>query len=76
VSTSTLRYGMCCCSDDHFDYTKSNNLFYSQATSSNLCVSSCIFYCLGGESSIENQHSDDTVTADMVLSPTNCRIIS
>jgi hypothetical protein len=41
-----------------------------------LCVSTCIFNCLGGETSIENQHSDDSVVASMVKSASRCKVIS
>ena len=64
VSTDTLRYGMCCCSDDDFGYTVAGSMLVAQnnaaagADVQNMCLSTCIFNCLGEESAIENEHSD------------------
>lgn len=72
VSTSTLRYGMCCCSDDDFDYTNTANVYFSEPTGSNLCISTCIFNCLGQETPIDNEHSDDTVPIVIKRSDDSC----
>ena len=64
VSTDTLRYGMCCCSDDDFGYTVAGSMLVAQnnaaagADVQNMCLSTCIFNCLGEESAIETEHSD------------------
>lgn len=72
VSTSTLRYGMCCCSDEDFNYETEDSLYFSEPTGSNLCISTCIFNCLGQETPIENEHSDDTVAAELKRSDDTC----
>ena len=62
TSESNLRYGMCCCSDDDFDYSIEGNMFIVRSSIANprqnFCVSRCIFNCLGGETSIESEHTD------------------
>ena len=58
TSTNNLRYGMCCCSDDDYDY---DNGFFIHATAgvteTNMCLSTCIYNCLGGDSPIESEHT-------------------
>ena len=62
VSTDNLRYGMCCCDDTTFDYEDVKIVHSAGATAStNLCLSSCIFNCLGGSSEIESEHTDDSL---------------
>lgn len=60
VSTSNLRYGICCCGDTDFDYTNSNVRFYSGTGTLNFCVTTCITNCLGGTDAIITQHSGTT----------------
>ena len=76
VSTTTLRYGMCCCSDNDFNYATNGNVFFSSATGANLCFSTCIFNCLGGESPIETQHQSDAIPVTLARSSTSCANIS
>ena len=76
VSTSTLRYGMCCCSDDDFKYATAGNVFFSSTTGTNLCFSTCIFNCLGGETPIEAQHQSDNLVVALARSSTSCANIS
>lgn len=61
ASTTNLRYGICCCGDDDFAYETSANKYYTNTTNQNFCVSICILNCLGGQSSVETQHSSDSV---------------
>ena len=64
VSTNTLRYGMCCCSDDDFAYSVNGTMLVAENNVTgtnpvqNLCISTCIYNCLGEESSIESEHTD------------------
>ena len=62
VTEENLRYGMCCCSDDDFNYELSGNMFVTSSSINNprqnICVSKCIFNCLGGSSALESEHSD------------------
>ena len=76
VSTSTLRYGMCCCSDDDYNYATAGNVFFSSTTGTNLCFSTCIFNCLGGETPIEAQHQSDNLVVALARSSTSCANIS
>ena len=76
VSTTTLRYGMCCCSDEDYKYSTPGNVFFSNANTTNLCISTCIFNCLGGENPIETQHSSDTPPVSLARSSNLCANIS
>ena len=64
ASTENLRYGMCCCSDDDFKYDDDNMSFFSSGNA-RLCMSPCIFNCLGGEDRIEDEHNDDYTDFEM-----------
>lgn len=72
VMTSNLRYGICCCSDQDYTYDTDGNLFFAQNTSVNLCISTCIFNCLGGETPIEAQHASDTNPVELARSSDRC----
>lgn len=70
VSTDNLRYGMCCCDDTTFEYDEVKIVHSAGATAgTNLCLTSCIFNCLGGSSEIEDEHTDDSL--DMVQNTGN-----
>jgi hypothetical protein len=56
---NTLRYGMCCCSDDDFSYGNGAHMLYNTGTEGNFCVSTCIFNCVGGETPIKSEHDED-----------------
>lgn len=56
ATTSNLRYGICCCSDEDFDYSNSLRRVYNSGTTGNLCISTCIFNCLGQDQNIKNEH--------------------
>ena len=68
VSTTTLRYGMCCCSDADFNYDVVQNVFISSVPKTNFCVSKCIFNCLGGEAPIIAEHTADVNPLQVGLS--------
>lgn len=60
TSKTNLRYGMCCCNSDDFDYEESGSRYFDNGTTAgrNMCITRCIRDCLGGESSIEDEHED------------------
>lgn len=74
TSTNTLRYGICCCSDNDFNYTTNTARLYSSTAGANLCLSTCVFNCLGGETPIETEHS--SVSLAINRSNANCASIS
>ena len=76
TSTTNLRYGMCCCSDDDFDYDDSSNVYYSNVDTFNFCVSTCIYNCLGQQTPIEAEHDDLTPTFELSFSTTGCKSIN
>ena len=76
TSTNNLRYGMCCCSDADFDYTTNSNVYFSNTTGNNFCISVCIYNCLGQEAPIAAQHSTDTLALNLSQATTRCSIIS
>lgn len=76
TSTTNLRYGMCCCSDDDFDLEANGNAYYANQDGVNFCLSTCIYNCLGQESPIEAEHSSDTTPLDISFSSTGCKTMS
>lgn len=74
VSTNNLRYGICCCDDNSFQYEAAGSVYYSNTATQNLCISTCIFSCLGGEAPIEAQHSADSM--ELVKSSQSCLAIN
>ena len=76
ASTTNLRYGICCCSDNDFDYDVAGNVYVSNVATRNFCVSTCIFHCLGGQTPVEAQHSTDSPAMTIARSMTSCAIIS
>jgi hypothetical protein len=72
VSTNNLRYGKCCCSNEDFDYEyQVNSLKHrliGNGTGVNLCLSVCMYNCLGEETKIKEEgvktNSDFTLTRD------------
>jgi hypothetical protein len=76
VSTTTLRYGICCCSADDYNYDQDGNLYMSGTSTVNFCVSTCIYNCLGQETPIVAQHSSDSPALTIVRATTRCGIIS
>jgi len=76
TSTTNLRYGMCCCSDDDFELETSGSVYYANQTGVNFCLSTCIYNCLGQESPIESEHSSDTTPLEISFSNTGCKTIS
>ena len=76
VTTSNLRYGICCCSDDDYNYDVDGNVFISTVATVNFCISTCIFNCLGGESPIESQHSSDSPALVLGRSSARCSSIN
>ena len=76
TSTDNLRYGICCCSDDDFNYSTAGNVYFSNVTNVNFCVSICIYNCLGQTSPIESQHSSDSPALVLSQSASGCRIIN
>ena len=76
VSTSTLRYGMCCCSDADFNYDVTQNVYISSVPTSNFCVSKCIFNCLGGEAPIIAEHTSDPAPLQVGLSGDKCNPVN
>lgn len=77
TSTSNLRYGMCCCSDDDFDYDNRDHIVHSTAgvTETNICLTPCIYNCMGGSSEIEDEHTD--VSLDLAQNSGNaCNAIT
>lgn len=68
VSTTNLRYGICCCSDTDFEYDNGADVYYTNTANLNFCVSICIFNCLGGQAPVEAQHSADSLTISRSLS--------
>lgn len=72
---TTLRYGICCCSSEDHDYSTPGNVFFAQGSGVNLCISTCIFNCLGGEAPIEAEHNEDYNGFDLARSSTSCQNI-
>ena len=61
ATTNNLRYGICCCSNDDFDYENtsfSNHLINGNGVGVNFCVSTCIYNCLGQDEHINAEHVD------------------
>ena len=77
TSTSNLRYGMCCCSDSDFDYDNREHIVHSTAavTETNICLTPCIYNCMGGSTEIEDEHTD--VSLDLAQNSGNaCNAIT
>lgn len=74
ASTTNLRYGICCCTDNDFNYETNNNRYYSSTATINLCLSPCVFNCLGGQSPVTAQHSADSMVVN--LSTAGCANIN
>lgn len=61
TSTTNLRYGMCCCSSDDFDYDLSDSRYPDTTPAGggrNICITRCIRDCLGGADEIDSEHDD------------------
>lgn len=62
VSTTNVRYGMCCCDSTSFDYANSRIVHNGTTTNNNICITDCIFNCLGGANEIEAEHTDNSLS--------------
>ena len=60
ATTSNVRYSMCCCNDEDFDYDDHNPIIHNTAgvAGTNICLTTCIYNCFGGSSGIQEEHSD------------------
>lgn len=72
TSTSNLRYGVCCCSDGDFDYSDLNNTVYGNGAGVNLCLSNCIYNCLGQDEKIRTEHVEEHPDFTINLSTNGC----
>ena len=76
VSTTNLRYGICCCSDQDNTYSNTGNVLFGNGTNVNFCISTCILNCLGGQAAIQNEHTDEYNDFELVRSSTSCKNIN
>ena len=60
VTKTNLRYGMCCCSSDDFDYINQVKFMHNKGNREkrNMCLTSCIYNCLGADREIEDEHQE------------------
>lgn len=56
VSKENLRYGMCCCDKEEFEFGSLMKKF--KKNKNRLCLSTCIYNCLGEDVEIEDEHTD------------------
>ena len=71
ATTTNVRYNMCCCNDTDFDYTDHNPIVHATNANAgtNICLTTCIFNCMGGTNAIEAEHND--VTLDLTRNSGN-----